>query len=65
MNNTLIYIAVVIACAMSVIWLIFTPYRCPKCKSKMDDFYDNRGNSWKVCPKCGHEVWIGEEDEDD
>lgn len=63
MNNTLIYIAVVIVCVMTAIWLIFKPYRCPKCKSKMEDFYDNHGNSWKVCPNCGCEILVGEEDE--
>lgn len=62
MNNSLLWLAAFIVLVLTVLYWVFHPYRCPKCRSKMDDYYDNRGRSWKVCPKCKYQIQVGEED---
>lgn len=48
-----------------LVLVIFKPYRCPFCKSPMDDVYDEEtGESWKVCPTCGKRILVGKEEDD-
>lgn len=64
-NSMIITFIVVIVLVVLVIWFTI-PYRRPKCGSFTVDWYDiETGNSYKVCPKCGHSVLVGKEEEDE